>query len=64
MAVVQFELGGASIDTRTFLQDFWYLLRPLGFRLGRITPRGLVPIPHYREQDECFSMTNYVAWKD
>jgi FkbM family methyltransferase len=37
---IQFEFGGCNIDTRTFLQDFFYFLTPLGFSIFRITPSG------------------------
>jgi len=60
-AIIQFEFGGANIDTRTYFQDFWYLLKPLGFDLYRLGPRGLAVIDAYHEQDEYFTTTNYVA---
>jgi FkbM family methyltransferase len=59
--VIQFEFGGANIDTRTYWQDFWYLLRGAGFRLARLGPRGLVDINNYREHDEVFVTTNFFA---
>ena len=63
-AVVQFEFGGANVDTRTYFQDFWYLLTPMGFRLHRLGPRGLIEIGAYVEQDEFFTTTNYFAVRD
>ncbi|MFT4726860.1 MAG: FkbM family methyltransferase [Granulosicoccus sp.] len=59
--VVQFEFGGCNIDTRTFFQDFWYFFRERNFDLYRITPRGVAKIDKYRERDEFFSTTNYLA---
>jgi FkbM family methyltransferase len=59
--VIQFEFGGCNIDTRSFLQDFWYLLTGAGFRLYRLGPAGLMPVARYRETDEVFSTTNYFA---
>jgi len=59
--VLQFEFGGCNIDTRTYLQDFWYLLTDAGFRLHRLGPRGLTKIEQYREGDEVFATTNYFA---
>ncbi|MCP4314498.1 MAG: FkbM family methyltransferase [Hyphomicrobiales bacterium] len=59
--VIQFEFGGCNIDTRTFFQDFWYFFEENGFDLYRITPFGVVHIPKYRELDEFFSTTNYLA---
>ena len=61
VAVVQFEFGGCNIDTRTFLQDFWYLLTGAGYRLYRLGPSGLTPVERYRETDEVFVTTNYFA---
>lgn len=59
--VIQFEFGGANIDTRTYFQDYWYFFKEKGFELHRITPFGSQPIPTYRESDEFFSTTNYIA---
>lgn len=58
---VQFEFGGANIDTRTYFRDFWYLFTEAGFDLYRITPFGPQRLRRYRERDEFFSTTNYVA---
>jgi hypothetical protein len=59
--IIQFEFGGCNIDTRTFLQDFWYLLSERGYELFRLTPRGIKKITKYTENDEVFSTTNFVA---
>ena len=59
--VVQFEFGGCNIDTRTFFQDFWYLLTEAGFQIHRISEGGPIHISHYSEQEECFRTTNYLA---
>lgn len=61
ISVIQFEFGGCNIDTRTFFQDFWYFFQENGFDLFRISPIGLIPILRYRELDEFFSTTNYLA---
>jgi len=61
ISVIQFEFGGCNIDTRTFFQDFWYFFQENGFDLYRITPIGLIHIPRYRELDEFFITTNYLA---
>jgi len=58
---VQFEFGGCNIDSRVFFQDFWYLFRDAGFALYRITPFGPLPVPTYRETDEAFVISNYIA---
>jgi FkbM family methyltransferase len=59
--IVQFEFGGCNIDTRTFFQDFWYFFTTRKFDLYRITPGGAVRIDKYRELDEFFSTTNFLA---
>lgn len=59
--VIQFEFGGTDIDTRTFFKDFWLLFVANQFDLYRITPFGELKISSYRESDECFSISNYVA---
>jgi FkbM family methyltransferase len=59
--VIQFEFGGCNIDTRTFWQDFWYFFTENNFELYRITPLGKIKITKYRELDEFFSTTNFLA---
>jgi FkbM family methyltransferase len=58
--VIQFEFGGCNIDSRTFFQDFWYLLSPR-FTMFRMSPMGLLVITQYRELDEVFATTNYLC---
>lgn len=59
--VVQFEFGGANIDTRTFFQDFFYFFQKHNFTIYRITPFGIVEIRKYNERMERFITTNYIA---
>ena len=59
--VIQFEFGGCNIDTRTFFQDFWYTLTPLGFLIYRISPTGAIKIDSYSEEDEYFNTSNFIA---
>ena len=59
--IIQFEFGGANIDTRTYFQDFWYFLSDLGFQLYRLGPKGITRIDKYRETDETFVTTNFFA---
>lgn len=59
--VVQFEFGGCNIDSRTYFQDFWYFFEAAGFRLSRVTPWGLQRLSRYRESDEFFTATNFLA---
>ncbi len=57
---IQFEFGGCNIASRTYFQDFWYLLAEQ-YRLYRILRDGLLPVLQYREEDEVFTATNYLA---
>ncbi len=59
--VIQFEFGGCNIDTRTYFRDFWYFFQARNFSLRRITPFGGAPMTQYKESDEFFSTTNYIA---
>ena len=59
--VVQFEFGGCNLDTKTTFQDFFYFFAEAGFDLLRISPLGLNKITRYREIEEFYSTTNFVA---
>ena len=64
--VVQFEFGGADIDSRIFFQDFWYFFLEEGFDILRLTPRGLRKVTRYDEIEETFRFTTFYAarWKN
>lgn len=57
---VQFEFGGCNIDSRTFFQDFYYLLSPQ-YDIFRILNDGIYPVKGYKETMEIFVTTNYLA---
>lgn len=57
---IQFEFGGCNIDSRTFFQDFYYLLSPR-YRLYRVVRDGLYPIGRYEETQEIFMGANFLA---
>ena len=59
--LIQFEFGSADIDTRSFFLDFWYFFKNNNFSLFRITPLGPLPLKRYRDLDETFIATNYIA---
>ena len=62
--IATFEFGGCNIDTRTFFQDFWHFFSSAHMKLYRITPSGyLSAIDSYREVDEQFRTTNFIAIK-
>ncbi|MFE6127883.1 FkbM family methyltransferase [Streptomyces sp. NPDC056437] len=60
---IAFEFGSANVYSRTFFRDFWDLLSPLGYRLWRICPGGvLLPVQAYTEELEHFrGVSNYLA---
>ncbi len=55
--MIQFEFGQCNIDSRTFFQDFFYLLKDT-YRISRVLKNGLRPIPEYRESLEQFRRTS------
>jgi len=59
--IVQFEFGTASLDTNSRFLDFCSFFTSKGFRLWRITPRGVVPVSPYKESLESFRLCNYLA---
>ena len=59
---IQFEFGGCNIDSRTYFQDFFYLLKD-NYRIFRILQDGLYPVDQYKEKYETFITTNYLAEK-
>ena len=59
---IQFEFGGCDIDTRIFIQDFFYFFKPFDFEIYRITPSGYCQhLPIYKEVYEQFITTNFLA---
>jgi FkbM family methyltransferase len=56
---IQFEFGGTNIDSRSYFQDFWYLLKD--YELSRILRNGLLHIAAYSEIEEMFQTQNYLA---
>lgn len=58
--VIQFEFGGCNIDSRTYFQDFFYLLNPK-YHLFRLTVDGMIAMDRYHEKFEQFQTTNFVA---
>jgi FkbM family methyltransferase len=61
IGLVQFEIGGANIDTRVFFRDFWNYFQTNNFQVFRISPLGLEEIKKYRESNEHFQISNYIA---
>lgn len=64
ISMVTLEFGGCNIDTRTFVQDFFYFFSDHGMRMGRITPSGyLHELSSYKEILEQFRTTNLVCYR-
>lgn len=61
VAAIQFEFGGTNIDSRTFLQDFFYLLKK--YDIHRVLLDGIRRIETYSELDEIFSAQNFLAFR-
>ncbi|WP_417423416.1 FkbM family methyltransferase [Hoeflea sp.] len=62
VAAVQFEFGGCNVDTRTFFRDFYDFFEARGYALNIAGPGGkLTPVRRYREFNEQFATTNYIA---
>lgn len=59
---IQFEFGSCNIDSRTYFQDFYYLLND-NYKIYRIVKDGLYQIKQYKEMYEAFTVTNYLAEK-
>jgi FkbM family methyltransferase len=57
---IQFEFGGCNIDSKTYFQDFYYLLKD-NYKIFRIVKDGLFQINTYKEMYEVFLTTNYFA---
>jgi hypothetical protein len=57
---IQFEFGGCNIDSRTYFQDFYYLLKDK-YRIYRILRDGIFEIEQYKETSEIFITVNYLA---
>lgn len=55
---IQFEFGIASVESRTFIKDFFRILP--GYTIYRILPKGLEKLV-YSEYAELFLTTNYLA---
>lgn len=66
--VVQFEYNQRWIDSRHFLKDVFDLLLPLGYLVGKVTPKGIEFYPEYHFELESFREGNYLLclpeWKD
>lgn len=62
-SIIQFEFGGCNLDTKISFQEIFYFFKEINFKIYRISPLGLIPIKSYKEEDEYYQTTNFVAVK-
>lgn len=61
IALVQFEYNHRWVFARAFLRDAFDLLTGFGYRIGKLTPRGIEFYPGWEPELETFVEGNYVA---
>lgn len=61
--MIQFEYGRANILSKFLLKDWYDLLTPLGYRIGKLYPQH-IDFKDYDLKDEDFIGPNYVAVLD
>jgi len=57
---IQFEYGGANLDSHTNLMDLYTLLENAGFRIAKILPNGIA-FRQYQPWMDNFDYSNYIA---
>jgi FkbM family methyltransferase len=60
--LIQFEYNVRWIDSRRFLLDAFELLTPHGYRIGKVTPRGIETYDRWHPELETFREGNYLAY--
>ncbi|MBT9486006.1 MAG: FkbM family methyltransferase [Rubrivivax sp.] len=58
--LLQFEYNRGSLESGVLLKDFYAMLKPLGYQLGKLYPNG-VKFQDYSWEHEDFMGPNYVA---
>jgi FkbM family methyltransferase len=61
ISLVQFEYNHRWVHARHFLKDAFDLLQPLGYRVGKLTPRGMETYPAWDPELENFVEGNFLA---
>jgi len=61
VSCIQFEYGHVCVPARVFLGDFYALLEPLGYKIGRLFPDGVAFKDYSLFHDEHFRAGNYIA---
>jgi FkbM family methyltransferase len=63
VTIVQFEFGGAMLDSHYYFKDFYEFFTKRGFEIYRICRYGFCPVAKYYEQHESFDGANYFAYR-
>jgi FkbM family methyltransferase len=61
VSIVQFEYNHRWVQARRFLKDVFDLVSPLGYHVGKLTPRGMEAYTHWDPELESFVEGNYLA---
>jgi FkbM family methyltransferase len=62
VGLAQFEYNHRWIAFRRYLKDVFDLVRPLGYNVGKITPRGIERYRDWHFELESFREGNYLVW--
>jgi FkbM family methyltransferase len=61
ITIAQFEYNHRWVYGRFFLRDAFELLQPAGYRIGKLTPKGIEFYPAWDAELETFVESNYIA---
>ena len=61
--LVQFEYNWRWVESRSFLFDAFEYLEDLGYRVGKVCPRGIEVYPRWHPELESFREANYLAFR-
>ncbi len=59
--VMQFEYNHRWVAARSFLRDVFDLVRPIGYRVGKVTPKGIEFYEEWHPELETFREGNYLV---
>ena len=59
--IIQFEISSGQIDSKNYFKDFWFFFIKFNFKMYLISPSRPIQILKYKERDEFFDKTNYIA---
>ncbi len=62
IAMAQFEYNQHWIAARAYLKDVFDLVGPLGYGVGKVTPRGIETYRAWHYELESYREGNYLAW--